>query len=264
MSSPPVSKHTPLPTSVTFGAAGSPQVRSIRRGARAAARPTAWISGKFCLSNAVADGRLNARAMPRREVARGLLQLGGPEIVRRRVDQIARERHAVGDAREVGAVDALGNFELRAARIGLAVARELVAAEREGQRGKARIVRRVGEAIGAGRQQAGQAAGQEAVLLRLVGAFQAEQDAAQRAIRGRQQQRLPGLRLELRGLGEAPRGGGEPLAHLRVVVGRDEPDRNRRCAVPRDEGRMHGKSPRGASCYHDLREARKWRRLTRP
>ncbi len=52
MSSPPVSKHTPLPTSVTFGAAGSPQVRSIRRGARAAARPTAWISGKLCLSNA--------------------------------------------------------------------------------------------------------------------------------------------------------------------------------------------------------------------
>ena len=34
MSSPPVSKHTPLPTSVIFGAAGSPQVRSIRRGAR--------------------------------------------------------------------------------------------------------------------------------------------------------------------------------------------------------------------------------------
>ncbi len=130
-------------------------------------------------------------------------------------------------------------------RIGLAVARELVAAEREGQRRKARIVRRVGEAIGAGRQQAGQAAGQEAVLLRLVGAFQAEQDTAQRAIGGRQQQRLPGLRLELRGLGEAPRGVGEPLAYLRIIVGRDEPDRNRCCAVPRDESRMHGKSPRG-------------------
>ena len=34
MSRPPVSKHTPLPTSVIFGAAGSPQVMSIRRGAR--------------------------------------------------------------------------------------------------------------------------------------------------------------------------------------------------------------------------------------
>ena len=45
MSSPPVSKHTPLPTSVTLGAAGSPQRRSIRRGARSLARPTAWTAG---------------------------------------------------------------------------------------------------------------------------------------------------------------------------------------------------------------------------
>ena len=40
-SSPPVSKQTPLPTSVTLGWAGSPQVRSIRRGARGDAMPTA-------------------------------------------------------------------------------------------------------------------------------------------------------------------------------------------------------------------------------
>ena len=42
---PPVSKATPLPTSVTFGCAGLPQVRSTRRGARVLAAPTAWISG---------------------------------------------------------------------------------------------------------------------------------------------------------------------------------------------------------------------------
>ena len=49
MSRPPVSKQTPLPTSVTFGCAGSPQEKSTRRGARlgAAAMPTAWIIGKF-------------------------------------------------------------------------------------------------------------------------------------------------------------------------------------------------------------------------
>ena len=41
ISSPPVSKHTPLPTSVILGWVGSPQEMSIRRGARAAARPTA-------------------------------------------------------------------------------------------------------------------------------------------------------------------------------------------------------------------------------
>ena len=40
-SSPPVSKQTPLPTSVTFGWAGSPQEKSISRGARLDAMPTA-------------------------------------------------------------------------------------------------------------------------------------------------------------------------------------------------------------------------------
>ena len=49
-SRPPVSKHTPLPTSVTLGSLSLPQVRSISRGARTLARPTAWIIGKFCFS----------------------------------------------------------------------------------------------------------------------------------------------------------------------------------------------------------------------
>ena len=47
-SSPPLSKHTPLPTSVTLGSSGSPQESSISRGARTEAMPTAWISGKPC------------------------------------------------------------------------------------------------------------------------------------------------------------------------------------------------------------------------
>ncbi len=41
MSSPPVSKHTPLPTSVIFGSLSLPQVMSISRGARAEPAPTA-------------------------------------------------------------------------------------------------------------------------------------------------------------------------------------------------------------------------------
>ena len=61
MSSPPVSKHTPLPTSVSFGAAGSPQVRSIRRGARALARPTAWTAGIVLGEQVVADDRSGSR-----------------------------------------------------------------------------------------------------------------------------------------------------------------------------------------------------------
>ena len=43
-SSPPVSKHTPLPTRVRRGPL-LPQLRSISRGGREAARPTAWIAG---------------------------------------------------------------------------------------------------------------------------------------------------------------------------------------------------------------------------
>mgnify|MGYP000438127194 CR=1 FL=1 len=44
--SPPVSKHTPLPTSVSRGPV-LPQARSISRGARGDARPTACTIGKF-------------------------------------------------------------------------------------------------------------------------------------------------------------------------------------------------------------------------
>ena len=67
-SSPPVSKQTPLPTSVTLGCAGSPQVRSISRGARVEARPTAWISGKFCSQQIVADDAVELGAEARREL----------------------------------------------------------------------------------------------------------------------------------------------------------------------------------------------------
>ncbi len=44
-SSPPLSKHTPFPTRVTLGAPGSPHTMSTSRGARALARPTAWMVG---------------------------------------------------------------------------------------------------------------------------------------------------------------------------------------------------------------------------
>ena len=45
MSSPPLSKQTPLPTKVTRGAFALPQVMSISRGPLSAARPTAWTAG---------------------------------------------------------------------------------------------------------------------------------------------------------------------------------------------------------------------------
>ena len=77
MSRPPVSKQTPLPTSVTFGAPGSPQVKSISRGARAgaAAAPTAWISGKSSAQRVAHDHR-EARAVALGEVLRRLGEFG--------------------------------------------------------------------------------------------------------------------------------------------------------------------------------------------
>ncbi|KAG1167076.1 hypothetical protein G6F35_017851 [Rhizopus arrhizus] len=52
MSRPPVSKHTPLPTSTSAGSVSLPQRSTTRRGARCEARPTAWMAGKFCFSSA--------------------------------------------------------------------------------------------------------------------------------------------------------------------------------------------------------------------
>jgi hypothetical protein len=192
-----------------------------------------------------AGDRRDAPSVPCGEVTRRLLQLGRPEIVRRRIDEVARERHARGDARELGAVDAVGNRQLCPVRLGLAVAGELVGAEREGERRKPRVVRRIGKAPGAGRQQQRQAARQEAVLVGLGGRLQAEQGAVQGAVRAGEQQELAGLWLELRRLGEPSRRRSKLLAHLRIVVGGDEPDRNRR-GPGRNEGRMHEKSPKGA------------------
>ena len=140
----------------------------------------------------------------------------------------------------------VGNLELRAVRIGLAVAGELVAAEREGERRKARIVRRVGEAIGcrpaAGRAGGRAGSGPSPACRRLPGRT-GRRSARHRSPAAAATAR-PSARTS-RSRRSAAAGVGEPLAHLRVIVGRDEPDRNRCCAVPRDEGRMHGKSPRG-------------------
>ena len=180
MSSPPVSKQTPLPTSVTFGCLSSPQVRSISRGALVAARPTAWISGKFLVQQLFADHGVDGGGVARGELARGLFELRRPHVVCRRVDQIARQRHRFDDAGKVVAVEALRQIEFYRARLGLAITGEVIEAERDGKRGKPRIVRLVGEAVGARRQELRQPAGQKRIL-RFVRPFQPEQHATERA-----------------------------------------------------------------------------------
>jgi hypothetical protein len=160
------------------------------------------------------------------------------------IDVMLAPCYALGDARELGTVQPFGDFQPGAVRLRLAVADELVGAEREGKRGEARVVRRIGKTIGTGGKQQGQAAGQEPVLVGLGTGLEAEQGAAHRAVRPRQQQELSGLRLELRGLGKLPGGRAKRLVDLRVGVGGHEPDRNRRGAG-RNEGWMHEKSPKG-------------------
>ena len=106
MSRPPVSKQTPLPTSVTLGASLSPQTMSISRGASAEARPTAWIIGKFCVEELVALDHRDLGLVLCRKAAHGLLQRIRPHVVGRRVDQVAGQEDAVAntlDARRVGA-----------------------------------------------------------------------------------------------------------------------------------------------------------------
>ena len=117
MSSPPVSKQTPLPTSVTFGASARPQARSSSRGGSAAAAPTASIIGRFAARSAAAP-RVTAhrRAVPRAERDEGRLQRLRPHVAGRRVDQVLRQRRRRRrSARAAAGVDALGADQLRAA-----------------------------------------------------------------------------------------------------------------------------------------------------
>ena len=113
MSSPPVSKQTPLPTSVTLGCAGSPQTKSIRRGAREEARPTAWIIGKFCARRSSPMINDNSAPLRRRDPARP--SPAPPVPYRWRcVDEIAARCCGVRDARDGGDIDAVRRDEAEA------------------------------------------------------------------------------------------------------------------------------------------------------
>ena len=109
MSRPPVSKHTPLPTSVTFGSPSLPQVMSISRGARRAGADRG--DQRELLGERVASGDFHGCAMLLGERAGGVFQLGRAHVVGRRVDEIARQRHAFDDAGEVVAVDAVRHHQ---------------------------------------------------------------------------------------------------------------------------------------------------------
>ena len=95
---------------------------SISRGARAAARPTAWMSGKLSVEEIVADDGTHEGAVAAGQRARGVLELLRAHVVGGRVDEIAGEAHALDDTAEIGAVDVAGELELHLLLVLLAIA----------------------------------------------------------------------------------------------------------------------------------------------
>ena len=200
MSSPPVSKHTPLPTSVILGCDGSPQVMSIRRGARSAARPTAWMSGKFSLSRSSPTIALMLapwRAASDRAAyssSAGPMSFAGV-LIRSRASQTPSTMRVTSSPSTPA-----GSSSRTLSVVGLAIAREAIGAEREGERLRAwrqsahwRSDRCPTAAVRAGRPGRKRSDGASS---------SAKQDAGEAAVRPRQQQMLPGARLEAGGLGK--------------------------------------------------------------
>ncbi len=141
----------------------------------------------------------------------------------------------------------LDKQQLDVRRIGLAVAREAVAAERERERRKARIVRRVGKTVDAGRQQSRQLARPERIAPCRALVLQAEQHAVDAALGGRQQQALARLGLEGGGLDELSRRRTERLGDAAERRFRDEGDGRRRVSRP-------GRRRLDACCFlHSMR-----------
>src|SRR5260370_21857 len=81
-----------------------------------------------------------ARQVPRRKVTGGGFELGRAEIVRRRVDEVARERCTLRDAGQIIAVDPVGKLEANILCLCLTISGEAIAPEHEGKRGKTQIV----------------------------------------------------------------------------------------------------------------------------
>ncbi len=101
-SRPPVSKQTPLPTSVTFGSPVRPHFRSMRRGARLDARPTAWIAGKFFFSRSSPTMTLQLPLNRRASFLAASASSSGPMsaagvLIRSRVRKVASTAPSIED-----------------------------------------------------------------------------------------------------------------------------------------------------------------------
>ncbi len=162
MSRPPVSKQMPLPTMVTLGACSDPQRRSISRGARSLARPTAWIMGKLSDNSpdpsvtlmpapkAVASSRAAPSSSAGPRSLAGVLMRSRPKIKRLGQSENLVLARAVRQHQALG-LGAIGRF----------VAAEAIAAGEKAEGGQLGIGKWRGEAIVARGQRARQDTGEQ-------------------------------------------------------------------------------------------------------
>ena len=148
MSRPPVSKQTPLPTSVTAAVCLTPlQIDQPRRLSGRA--PNRVNERKVFGQQIIADDRGDVGAVAAAQRSRRLLKVSRTHVVRRRVDQIARQRHRFDDVLKLVAIDTLRQIELCLRPLGFAITGETIRAESKCERGQPRIVGFVGKAVDA-------------------------------------------------------------------------------------------------------------------
>ena len=240
MSRPPVSKVTPLPMIATFGACSRPQVKSTILGRSAAARPTAWTSGKFGGEERVAPDHADACVETLGEPDRLLFERMRPEHVRRRVDEITAKGDRVGDSFEPPGVDVFGRNEARLwRRIGLEPV-VTVEAKKEAERRELGVGRRVHETVDAFGQEGRELARSERIATGGVRRVDPEENA-DRAARAGQNEKSSSPRLETAALGEGRAGFADRLLDLVPVFRARKPDRG---GVRRRRGEcVQGPSP---------------------
>ena len=154
----------------------------------------------------VADDRRHAGVEPAGQIANGLFEFGGAQIVGRRIDEIARKEDGLRHAFQPGAVHRFVDDEIGRARSALSVALEAIGAEQPAKRCNACIADIALEAIIAARQQAWQFAD----IHRLRRLVEPVEGAGNRTARVRHQTQFAGRSVEAccpcpaRGLGGNP------------------------------------------------------------
>ena len=93
----------------------------------------------------VADDRRDRRAVLRRQRTSRRLKMRRPHVVGRRVDQVARERDGLDNARQIFAVDVGGKCQLHVLRLRICDSAKTIGAEREGERREPRVVAGIDE-----------------------------------------------------------------------------------------------------------------------